>query len=471
MEVAPADKLFYRGQLLPLESDPRLELVHALSNRKGQAYSEDYSDSKPDKQENALVQLISEEGLSFAIQDNEDDFPLHPGFKERIPVQCQGEALAYEHRETWKYRSQRSDGVFDTLRNDSCSSSFRSCQSSYWGSGEKDSRNSSSSSRCSNESSQDGVYNDEGRKAQDHKNAMSSSADNNNVDDHAVQKRAHHPHEGNPSPHSHIKGRKWSWKALLAGVRKASKLLLDEKEEKSTECVQRKDATLQRKSVFGFPTRGKEIGAWERQRSGSRSNYVVSAKVRKTRNLQSTNNRRNTGEDHRYGAFTRNKNSIGSVDYGIYKYYEGGYGRKPDKNRQRFGIIAWNARESWEKWIKRPLSGKLSHAQKGSALAVEAMRHSPRLKAKSVSSTPLAKSPARMVGIDMKAADIHDRSAKYASLGFAASCPASMRSSPHHSGVLVGVDQPPPVASLDDLHSAIQGAIAHCKLSHNASFS
>ncbi|KAH7290716.1 hypothetical protein KP509_30G060600 [Ceratopteris richardii] len=47
-------------------------------------------------------------------------------------------------------------------------------------------------------------------------------------------------------------------------------------------------------------------------------------------------------------------------------------------------------------------------------------------------------------------------------VGFS-SCPASMRSSPHHSGVLAVVNKATP-----DLHTAIQSAIAHCKQSQLA---
>ncbi|KAJ8471976.1 hypothetical protein OPV22_026319 [Ensete ventricosum] len=57
---------------------------------------------------------------------------------------------------------------------------------------------------------------------------------------------------------------------------------------------------------------------------------------------------------------------------------------------------------------------------------------------------------------------------------WAASCPSSMRSSPSHSGLLYmsggGFPDPPPALSLsassmEELQSAIQGAIAHCKSS------
>ncbi|XP_072960186.1 probable membrane-associated kinase regulator 1 [Typha angustifolia] len=62
----------------------------------------------------------------------------------------------------------------------------------------------------------------------------------------------------------------------------------------------------------------------------------------------------------------------------------------------------------------------------------------------------------------------------------AASCPSSMRSSPSHSGLLcIGgggsggfpdllppvASSPPSASSMEELHSAIQGAIAHCKSS------
>eukprot|EP00252_Welwitschia_mirabilis_P010887 TRINITY_DN2450_c0_g1_i2.p1 TRINITY_DN2450_c0_g1~~TRINITY_DN2450_c0_g1_i2.p1 ORF type:complete len:322 (+),score=41.66 TRINITY_DN2450_c0_g1_i2:250-1215(+) len=45
------------------------------------------------------------------------------------------------------------------------------------------------------------------------------------------------------------------------------------------------------------------------------------------------------------------------------------------------------------------------------------------------------------------------------------SCPSSMRSSPTHSGLLVGALPPksPDMSTMEDLQNAIQGAIAHCK--------
>ncbi|XP_074576350.1 uncharacterized protein LOC141832888 [Curcuma longa] len=50
---------------------------------------------------------------------------------------------------------------------------------------------------------------------------------------------------------------------------------------------------------------------------------------------------------------------------------------------------------------------------------------------------------------------------------WAASCPSSMRSSPSHSGLLYAGDARPaaslPPSSMEELQSAIQGAIAHCK--------
>lgn len=47
------------------------------------------------------------------------------------------------------------------------------------------------------------------------------------------------------------------------------------------------------------------------------------------------------------------------------------------------------------------------------------------------------------------------------------SCPSSMRSSPNHSGVLVGMKVVSPSGStMEELQNAIQGAIAHCKKSN-----
>ncbi|KAH7405257.1 hypothetical protein KP509_15G062800 [Ceratopteris richardii] len=147
-------------------------------------------------------------------------------------------------------------------------------------------------------------------------------------------------------------------------------------------------------------------------------------------------------------------------------------GSKPGIDKSRLGIIAWNARDSWEKWVRRPFSGKLSHTPKRSSCTMDDMQVSFNIKARSVSSTPLAKSPDRSIENVVNNPDMYGTySSKHSSVAFAASCPASMRSSPHHSGVLAVINKTAPPSYLTDLHTAIQGAIAHCKQSQSNNLS
>lgn len=468
MEVAPADELFFRGQLLPLEHDPRLQLVHTLSGlRRGELHVEDALEYKYAVEEELSMKHAYAEAFPFAAPLDEEAFPLHrPGFQETVSLKsADAEGTCIQEGVTNNTRSYRSDGGMDGSKNDSRSSSFRSQQSSYWGSGEKDSRDSSSSSRCSNGSSQDGSLHGAERRAQQHNKAMANSRLMNSASDTTNNKAEHHgtAHQGKPPLIPSARAKKWSWKALFTGLRKASKVWVDDRGE--GQAAQR-DTGRQRKSVFGL------IPAGQASRGVGRdeSYHVGSGEMmRKGRQQQAASRGKGHGNED-YGGHVSSKYYMGSGGYRGYNYYEGSNGGRPGKEKARLGIIAWNARESWQKWVKRPFDRKLSNTHKHNMHTNEDLHHhhhhSFNLKAKSLSSTPLVKSPVRRADNVANTPEFYGApSSKYANAGFAASCPASMRSSPHHSGVLAVVNKSPPPSSLHDLHTAIQGAIAHCKQS------
>ncbi|KAI5065021.1 hypothetical protein GOP47_0019716 [Adiantum capillus-veneris] len=462
MRRAPADELFFRGQLLPLELDPRLQLVHTLSGLQRGQHFEDSLEYKSAVEEELSMKLAYAEAFPFAAAD-EDGFPLHPGFQEGLSLKSVNEeGSCVQELAASNTRSSRSNGGADALKNDSRSSSFRSQQSSYWGSGEKDSRDSSSSSRCSNGSSQDGCLHAAERRAQQQNKAMASSSRLNNMANANDKVELHADQHGKP-PLPCPKVKKWSWKALFTGLRRAAKIRVDD--ERSQNISQRDAANRQRKSsLFGFGSTMEASRGVERDEYQGQSCYVGSAEMRKARYPQASRGKSLANDDyggHRY--------YMGTGGYKGYSYYEGSHGGRPGKEKARLGIIAWNARESWQRWVKRPLSGKLSNTHKQSMLIHEDIHPSFTMKAKSLSSTPLTKSPVRRADNVANTLEFYSApSSKYVDVGFAASCPASMRSSPHHSGVLAVVNKPPPSSSLHDLHTAIQGAIAHCKQSQSA---
>lgn len=473
MEVAPADELFFRGQLLPLQHDPRLQLVHTLSGIKGE-HIEQSVDFKSSIEEEIAMKLAYEEAFPFAPTD-EEGFHIHSAYQEGLSMKCANEEGFDVQEGSSTIRSYRSDGAVDASKNDSRSSSFRSQQSSYWGSGEKDSRDSSSSSRCSNGSSQDVYFHGAERKAPHPNKAMANgNADVRiktavNANDKA-QAQHHAQHGKPPLPASKLK--KWSWKTFFTGLRKASKIWIDDRGDEHNQSTSQRETNKQKKSVFGFTTTGQTsrgIGMERDEYEGhiNNKNYMGSMEMKKAR--QQANSTRGKGlANEEYGGHISSKYYMGSGGWRGYNYYEGSNGGRPGKEKARMGIIAWNARESWQRWVKRPLYGKLSHTHKHTTMHED--MHSLNMKAKSLSSTPLVKSPVRRadnVCHDPEYGSVCS-SSKYINVGFAASCPASMRSSPHHSGVLAVVNKAPPASSLHDLHTAIQGAIAHCKQSQTA---
>ncbi|MCO5614290.1 hypothetical protein L7F22_068568 [Adiantum nelumboides] len=465
MEACPADELFFRGQLLPLEHDPRLQLVHTLSGMQRGHHFDESLVYKSDAEEHLCMKLAYAEAFPFAAAVDEDGFLLHPGFEDGLSLKSTNKEASCVQEEITSNttRSSRSDGGLDTsAKIDSRSSSFRSQQSSYWGFGEKDSRDSSSSSRCSNGSSQDGCLHGVERRAQ-HNKAMATSRLNNtgNADD----KVEHHAQHSKP-PLQTSKVKKWSWKALFTGLRKASKVWVDDRGEVHGQNALHRDANRQRKSLFGLVSTMQASGGVERDEYEGQNCYVGGGEMRKARHQHGRG--KGLGNEEYYGGHMSSKYFMGSGGYKGYNYYEGSIGGRPGKEKPRLGIIAWNARESWQRWVKKPLYGKLSNTHKHSMHVINEDIHPGfTVKAKSLSSTPLAKSPVRRADNVANTPDFYGASSKYSNVGFAASCPASMRSSPHHSGVLAVVNKSPPPSSLHDLHTAIQGAIAHCKQSQS----
>ncbi|KAH7405252.1 hypothetical protein KP509_15G062400 [Ceratopteris richardii] len=463
MEAAPADELFYRGQLLPLQHDPRLQLVHTLSGIESEEHFEESSDYTSVMFE-WMKRAYGEHGEGYAYGSiDEDDFTHQSALREKDPDKCgsiEEELLVHDSVNMNKCIS--SDGGLEVFKNDSVSSSFRSQQSSFWGCGEKDSRNSSSSSRCSNGSSQDNLYRGAERRLQHYKRAMrnsySSSAEVNRGEVMACYNQ-----QGKGTPSKNSKAKRWSWKAVVTALKKASKLWMDNKEEGRCLSSSRSDLD-RRKPIFG------------RSLAGNGSSLVGRDEYREIKsrrqagnNIAHSNGRGDRHDEH--GGLANNNCYIGSGSYRPgYGCYNGNMqGGRSGGDKARLGIIAWNARDSWEKWVKRPLSEKLHHPHRRSTCSTDDIRTSSIMKTKSLCSTPLMKSPVRRADNVVNGPEGYGASySKYANAGFAASCPASMRSSPHHSGVLAVVNKSPPASSLNDLHTAIQGAIAHCKQSQSS---
>lgn len=495
MEVAPADELFFRGQLLPLQHDPRLQLVQTLTCIKGEGvvvkekffatYQEEILGSKCAHEEEIPMKHAYEEGLPTACA-NEEGFPVQCAYQEGFPtkyVNEEGFSTGFCVQEgATLIKSCRSDGVFDAFKNDSRSSSFRSQQSSYWGSGEKDSRDSSSSSRCSNGSSQDSCFHGSERKAPHHTMVMAHATTNASANTaFSTVKKAngeanhHHNHGKPPLPSSKLK--KWSWKTLFSGLRKASKIWVDDRGDDQGQITSLGEINKQKRSVFNFklPASGqadRSMGLDVYEGESSSSNYFVGSGEMKKGRQQASSSRSVVLANDDYEGQLGTKYYVGSGGARGSDYYEGSGGRK---EKAKMGM-AWNARESyWQRCVnkvKRPLYGKLSINHKLHNNNINEDMNGFNMKAKSLSTTPLAKSPARRadnVNHNPDYGYMHGgpSSSKYMNVGFA-SCPASMRSSPHHSGVLAVINKAPPASSLHDLHTAIQGAIAHCKQSQTA---
>lgn len=471
MEVSPADELFFRGQLLPLQHDPRLHLVHTLSGIKSERIEESVH-FKSSIDEEMAMKLAYEEAFPFARTDD-DGFFMDSSYQEGLSMKCANEEGFDVLEGSNTLKPHRPDRGTDGLKNDSHSSSFRSQQSSYWGSGEKDSRDSSSSSRCSNGSSQDACYHGTERKASHPSRAMANVYANVNAVPHvkaAATSDDSAQHGKPPLPAS--KSKKWSWKAIFTGLRKASKIWVDDRGDEHNQSTWQRESKT-KKVVFGFTTTGQTSKRGMRMEKNEHEgkishNYMCSVEAKKGRQ-QASSSRGKSLANEECGGHISSKYYVGNGKWRGYNYYEGSNGGRPGKEKARMGIIAWNARESWQRWVKRPLYGKAPNTHKHTSLHED--MHSFRTKAKSLSSTPLTKSPVRrsdnVVSHDAEYGALCC-SAKYTNVGFAASCPASMRSSPHHSGVLAVVNTGPPASSLHDLHTAIQGAIAHCKQSQTA---
>lgn len=351
--VAPADELFFKGQLLPLQHDPREQLVQTLKN--------------------------VEADLS-------------------LPLICPSE------QDVANFGSLIGIGMTESR-----SSSFRSRHSSYWESSEKDSRDSSSSS-CSNGSSS--IMQDSCMTIPRERNTPVDDEGSNNIN------------LGRKMNNLQAETRKWSWKSLFNSLKSAN---------------------------------SSKIRTEESNRQQDRPSF--------------SENVRNS---------VRNSTSMGQIS-------TSGSTDHASKSKR----LALQAKEQWQRCVNKvkPFYRKLSfpkqhqeeeEEERASSAAPWAKPNCNRKLAtasiashakssRSSSSTPLMKSPARKDNLSSNFLHHHHHSSRRFS-SVVASCPASMRSSPHHSGVLAVVNKGSSSSttsgnSVHDLHSAIQGAIAHCKQS------
>ena len=374
MEIqASADKLFFKGQLLPLEQDPRLHvLVQTLSQ--GENHEEEEEEVEEEEEE------VEEE------EEEEEELVHH------------------------------SCSIDDGVKSRSCTDasrgdlSFRSQQSSsYWGCNSEEKDSSNSSSRCSNGSSQDSLP---------HKTMKILS----------FHPQPTNMHSCNPRPNSSSKA--WSWKTLL------TKLWSDS-------------------SPHSHNQRGPKSSDFSPENRTSTQ----------ARGLESL------GEE---GPNRTNYHFIG------FGFSSGDRDEKPPRKQQLDNLvkIETNAKESWHRCVakmKRPILvyRNKKKKKKNSFLSVhfglreESYSHGSFNMTKSLSNTPLTKSPMR--DYDSIYGMGPSSSSKYIHLGCTSSCPGSLISSPHHSGVLGSSSFNNKLAhsssSLRDLHLAIQGAIDHCKQS------
>lgn len=540
MEVASADKLFFRGQLLPLQQDPKLQSVQTLICPKEEACG-DKGASFPKHYVNLLnFQFPSERGPLVRLEEPHKKCASEKGLlnmmsdnAEIFPMQCVSQAgynpLKYRANEEGfspecslrdgidLMRSCRLDGVFDLFKNDSRSSSFRSHQSSYWSSGEKDSRDSISSSRCSNGSYQDSCFQSGERKAPHismlKANHLNTNANvENECDIGAINANAE-PNQcrirGKP-PIPNANSRKWSWKGFFTGLRKASKLWVDDEKGDGGQISSKGDlGDMQKKSVFTFKELPGALGEpvscrrsvghdWEWQANTYQfvSNEGSSKKGRQCTRGLNLGIRDDLYEEQQIGTVYCLR-SGGRQEAS----FNGSAGDCVQRDKGKVHGNAWNAKESWNRCVSKVKKGtRLSYnACKMQQKQLSAMQRNNNnamlmneledkmdvyrvMKAKSLSSTPLTKSPVRrpeyssngngnggyggiysMQGGANTAISSSSSSSAMKNMGKKvgfASCPASMRSSPHHSGLLAVVNKATP-----DLHTAIQGAIAHCKQS------
>lgn len=525
MEVASADKLFFKGQLLPLQQDSKLQLVQALTCPreeaacdKGAPFAEQHAslfnfqfphESCPlVKLKDSHEKCDSDKGL-LMMYDNDDSFTMHCESQAAYNPLCPD---VHEERFAPEFSSQkgfdftqpcRIDNVFNLLNIDSRSSSFCSHQSSYWSSGEKESRNSSSSSRYSNGSYHDTCLHEPDRKALHMSRFMAKHADTNvcteNECDICVTFRNTNVNQccvrSSRPPICPSNSGKWSWKGLFTVLKRASKLWADGERGNAGQVSTK--LGVPKNHVFTFeelPCAFTQPANYYRRSTGHNWEW-------QTKNYQFV---RNNGGPSKTGRKIVGRDGYEEAQIGTIFHlrskgrqeasFHGGTGDCGKRERGKMQGNVWKAKQSWNRCANKVKKGtKLLSASKGQRKQIFSVNISSKSKAllmgelegkevhvyrgmkiKSLSSTPLAKSPVRRPEYSSNNNPTYGGASLAPSssssmknnvskkVGFA-SCPASMRSSPHHSGLLAVMNKATP-----DLHTAIQGAIAHCKQSQGS---
>ncbi|MCO5569852.1 hypothetical protein L7F22_023566 [Adiantum nelumboides] len=567
VDVASAEHLFLKGQILPLQQKPKLHSLQSMACPKlekgycgenGNSLSRHFGECLSLQSLNQTECLAAETPkFSLGLHDSKNDCftkcyneeistlplhycPSHGGLPNIAPLmRCgneEGPSAVFSIHEigTSLMPPRRLDGTLDLSNTDSHCSSFRSYHSNYfWSSAEKDSsRDSSSSSRVSNGSYHDSAYaQGEEKKAPhniskaSHPSILEFSSDQNKLCD--IMGEFPSSTNLNQDPVcrgkpllavSRLSPRRWSWKGLFTGLRKASKLWGDD----GRHDVQSYNTIAEEKRpVFTFKelpgVMGESAASSYRRSVGHDWEWQANTYqfVGKEGPVKKGNQPakclgplgvRDDCQDHHIVGAIYCLRSGGRQEVSLSRF-DGGTGEvKSKESTRKVQGNAWNAKVSWNKCLNK--------MKKGTKLSVNAcklvskkerennMNNSANrmineedkmdiyrmMKAKSLSSTPLAKSPMRTAEYgNINAVNLGSLNGSYEGLysmqggvptstfstalkssnkkmGFAASCPASMRSSPHHSGLLAVVNKATP-----DLHTAIQGAIAHCKQSQLAS--
>lgn len=432
VDVAPADELFYKGQLLPLQLDPRLHLVQALSScEQGQGQ-------------------VGNGGKSSMM-------------------------LSWSKDEEVKFNSCRMEGVVVDKTNTSTmvdlrSSSFRSQNSGYWESGgDKDTGDSSSSSRDSNGSSQDSYF---------------PSTTNTEAPCASYQSKG----KASFNP----------WRSLFGGFKKASKRpnphpsiskvaipedLSKYKVGAEPPLKEAKEALMPLELGSG----AEQENLQERQakiglKAGMKSKPSISDGSRVGFKSKSA-----ISDEFKHGGIK----SQSTISDGLRNSFKGKVGTKGEvEERKKQNSAA--VKESWLKplyEVKRGLMGQFRMDDCGkNACEVESgtILRSP-LERRLSHQSSLFKS--HKLIIQQQDPSLYPYTGNMLAMS---SCPPSTRSSPNHSGVLTVVDNTPKgqgagnctnannsnkcssnntivssFSTMHESHSAVQSAIAHCKASNN----
>eukprot|EP00249_Psilotum_nudum_P004880 c18365_g1_i1 orf=657-2195(-) len=397
VQVAPADELFFKGQLLPLQPDPRLRLVQTLSSPK-----REYIDGKE----------LSHKRHPFSLDEGEVKFSS-----------CRLDSAA-----------------LDRVLADSHCSSFRSQNSGYWESSERETRD-SSSSRDSNGSYGDSCSSGEKETSTSCGQRQDHTAKSQDLNFRTESRRLN----------------RFNLKAVIHGLKKASKVWVDDRAESLATHRVVSDHFMVKRHAFPSSLR---TGAHSSSRSAPSS-----------RGTSFRLQRENSIGSHRQeeaASFSEGSNPAGMFqavrdklvnDQGSKVQWSSTFtalGRPAERIKHR------SLREGWQRYLRKlkPLYLRISHKYGEGSFFGQLRMDNCGAAALMDGISPFIKPP-----LDRKQLYSNFDSAHSSRNLTVMSCPASTPSSANHSGVLAVVNSD---SSRQELQSAIQGAIAHCKQSQAA---